>query len=206
MVKDTDPSNPDAFRSRCQPEILNGAAGAIQIRIAYRRTTQYMRAASLTAASHTDIDRRFFNPFELQTPIQRRTGTVVTHGGFSIRFLEQLLHGALRCALTDDHKIPRLHEPDRPGVMCRSQNPREHIVRDRFSQKIAADISPLEDHPIDSRPFIVRKSSAAVTSNILTWTHEGSMSSACAGAAGLTETSPTSPAPTFSRHVEHKQS
>lgn len=165
-----------------------------------------MRAAALTAASHTDIDRRFFNPFELEAPIETRASAFITHGRLSIGFLKELLHGTLRRALADDHKIPRLHEPDRPGVMRRSQNPREHIVRDRFSQKIAADISPLEDHPIDSRPFIVRKSSAAVTSNILTWTHEGSMSSACAGAAGLTETSPTSPAPTFSRHVEHKQS
>ena len=92
-----------------------------------------MRAATLTTAGHANIDRRFFDPFELQTPIERRASAFITHRRLSIRLLEQLLHCLLRCALTDDHKVPRLHEPDGPGVMRRGQNPSKNIVRDRFS-------------------------------------------------------------------------
>jgi hypothetical protein len=57
--------------------------------------------------------------------------------------------------LTDDHEIPRLHEPDRPGVMRRSQDSNKHIVCDRFLHKIASDVPPLENHAVDGCPFMV---------------------------------------------------
>jgi hypothetical protein len=155
MVQDADPSNPDTFCSCGQPEILDGAARTIQIRIAYRGTAQYMTSTTLTAAGHTDIDRRFFNSFELKAPVETRAGPFIAHGSLRIRLLEQLLHGALCCTLTDDHKIPRLHKPNRSSVMRRGQNPRKHIVYDRLPQKIAANIPPFENCPVDGRPLIV---------------------------------------------------
>jgi hypothetical protein len=155
MVQNADPANPDAFRSCSQPEILDGATGAIQVRITYRGTAQYMTSTTLTAAGHTDIDRRFFNSFELEAPIETRASAFIAHGCLRIRLLEQLLHGAFRCASTDHHKIPRLHKPNRPGVMRRGQNPPKHIVHDRLPQKIAANIPPLENYPVDGRPLMV---------------------------------------------------
>src|SRR5438874_12851322 len=134
MVENADPSNPYAFRSCGQPKILNGATRAIDIRIAHSGTPQYMPAASLAATGHTDIDRRFVNPFELQIPIERGAVAFIVHGRLNIRFLEELLHSALRPGLTDNHKIPRLHEPNRPGVMCGSQNPCKNSIRDRRLQ------------------------------------------------------------------------
>jgi hypothetical protein len=116
-----------------------------------------MTAAPLAATGHTDIDRRFLDSFELQAAIERRTSAFIVHGRLSIRFLEQLLHGALCRALTDDHKIPRLHEPNGPGVMRRSQNPRKNIVRNRRPQEIPADIPPLENHTVDGRTLMVGK-------------------------------------------------
>jgi hypothetical protein len=117
MVENADPANPDTFRSRGQPEVLDGTAGAIQIRVAHRGTAQHMMASPLAATGHANIDRRLLDSFELQTPIEGRLGTFIVHGRLSIRLPEELLHGALRRALTDDDKIPRLHEPNRPGVM-----------------------------------------------------------------------------------------
>jgi len=183
MVKNADPPNPNAFRSCGQPEILNGATGAIDIRIADRGAAQYMTTAPLTAAGHTDIDRRFFDPFQFETPVESRLGAFILHGCLCIRLEEQLLHGSLCRALTDHHKIPRLHEPDRPGMVRRGQNPRKHIVRDRSAQKIAADIPPLKNHAVDRVPFMVGELSSAGTPNIWAHSHDGSLSSTCAGAA-----------------------
>jgi len=183
MVKDADPSNSDAFRSCGQPEILNGATGAIHIRIAHRETAQHMTTAPLTAAGHTDIDRRFFNPFQLETPVESRFGAFITHGCLLIRLEEQLFHSPLRRALSNHHKIPGLHEPDRSGVVRCGQNPRKHIVRDRPAQKISTDIPPLENHAVDRVPLMVGELSSTGTPDIWAHSHDGSLSSTCAGAA-----------------------
>jgi hypothetical protein len=41
--------------------------------------------------------------------------------------------------------------------MCRGQNPRKNIVRDRHPQKIPADIPPLENYTVDGRPLTIGK-------------------------------------------------
>jgi len=171
VVQDADPSNPDTFRSCGQPEILDGATGAIQIRISYRGTAQYMTSTTLPAAGHADIDRRFFNPFELKASIEARASPFIAHGRLSIRLLEQLLHSALRCALADDHKVPRLHKPNRSSVMRRGQNPHKHIIYDRLPQKIAANIPPFEDCPIDGRPLMVGKLPVTGNQDVRLQTH-----------------------------------
>jgi hypothetical protein len=130
-----------------------------------------MTTAPLTATGHANVDRCFLDSFELQAPIESRASTFIAHGRLSIRFLEQLLYGALRCALTDDNKIPRLHEPYRPGVMRRSQDPRKNIVRDRRPHKIPADIPPLENHSVDGRPHMVRKLSVTWSQDVGLQTH-----------------------------------
>jgi hypothetical protein len=206
MVKDADPTNPDAFCPCGQPEVLDGTTGAVQVCLSHRGTAQDMSASTLTTAGYTDIDRRFLDTFELEAPIEIRASTGIPHRCLFIRLEEQLLHSPLRGTLPDDHKVPRLHKSDRPGVMGCRQNPRKHIVRDRLPQKIAADIPSLKNHTIDRVPLMVGELSAAGTFHILTHRHDDSVDSACVGADGLRETSPTSPAPTFVRHVGHKQS
>jgi hypothetical protein len=130
-----------------------------------------MATTPLTATGHANVDRRFLDSFELQAPIESRPGAFIAHGRLSIRFLEQLLHDALRCALTDDHKIPWLHEPNRPGVMGCSQYPRKNIVGNRHPQKIPADIPPLENHSVDGRPLMVGKLSGTWNQNVALQTH-----------------------------------
>lgn len=169
MIHNADPSNSDAFRSRGQPEILNGATGAVQVCLSHRGTAQDMSASTLTSAGHAEIDRRFLDPFEFQALIQRRTGAVVTHGSFSIRLREELFDGSFRRALTNDDKVPRLHIPDRSGMMRCGQDPRKHSSGNRLSHKIPSDIPPFENHPVDRCPFIVRKPSSACIPD--TWTH-----------------------------------
>jgi hypothetical protein len=184
MVQNADPSNSDAFRPRGQPEILNGATGAIQIRITHRGTAQDMSASTLTGTGDTEIDRRFLDPFELQAPIKRRTDTVIPLRRFRVRLRKELLDCALGRALTDDDKIPRLHKPDRPGMMRGGQDPRKNVIGNRFPHKVSPDIPPLENHAVDRRPLIVGKHSSVGASDVLTRTHECSSTSACAGAVG----------------------
>jgi hypothetical protein len=171
MIHNADPSNSDAFRSRGQPEVLNGATGAVQVCLSHRGTAQDMSAPTLTGTSDTEIDRRFLNPFELEAPVEDRLGACITHRCLLIRLEEQLFYSPLRRALSDYYKIPWLHEPDRPGVMRRGQNSRKHIVRDRLPQKIATDIPPLKNHAVDCIPFMVGELSAACTPDILTYSH-----------------------------------
>ena len=161
MVQNADPSNPDTFRSCCQPQILNGTTGTVQIRITHCGTTQHIPTAPLTAAGHANIDRRFHDPFKLQASIKGRAAAPILYGRLGVRLLEKLFYGTLRGALSNDDKIPRLHEPHRPGVMRGGQNPCKHIVSDRLLHKVPTDIPPLENHAVDGRPFVIGKSSIA---------------------------------------------
>ena len=171
VVQNADPSHPDTFSPRSQPEILDGATGAVQIRLAHRRTPQHMRAAALAAAGHTEIDRRFLDPFELQASIEGRAGPCISRGRLGIRLGEKPFHSALRRALTDDNKIPRLHEADRAGLMRRGQHPRQHILRYRRGQKVPPNIPSLENRPIDGRPLRTGKHAVAESWNIGRPTH-----------------------------------
>jgi hypothetical protein len=174
MVKDADPTNPDTFCSCGQPEILNGATGAIHIRITHRGPPQHLTTSPLATAGYTDIDRRFLDTFELEAPIEIRASAGIPHRCLFIRLEEQLLHGPLRSTFPDDHKVPWLHKSYRPGVMGCRQNPRKHIVRDRLPQKIATDIPSLKNHAIDRIPLRGGELSAAGTPDIWRQTHDGS--------------------------------
>jgi hypothetical protein len=112
-----------------------------------------MPTAPLTATGHADINRRFLNPFELQTPIESRAGAFIAQGRVSIRFLEELLHSELRRLLTNDHKIPGLHEPNRAGMMRSGQNPRKHSTRNWRLQKILSNVPSLENYTVDGFTF-----------------------------------------------------
>src|SRR5580765_1514546 len=157
MIENADPSNPDALRSSGQPEILIGTTGAVDIRIAHCGAPQYLPAPSLAATGHTDINWGFLNPFELPALIEGCAGAFITHRRLPVRLLKKLLHSVFRGLLTNDHKIPWLHEPNRSGVMRRSQNPRKHSISNRRRQEIPTDIPPLEYDTVDGRPFMIGK-------------------------------------------------
>jgi hypothetical protein len=130
-----------------------------------------MRAAALAAAGHANIDRRFLDAFELQTPVEGCAGPFVTPGRLCIRLFEELFYGTLRRALTDDHKIPRLHKSNRPGVMRCGQDSPKHIVSDRRPHKIAPDVPPLENHAVDGCPLMVGELSITGTQPVGRQTH-----------------------------------
>jgi len=148
MVQNADPSNPDAFRSCGQPEILNGATGAIHIRIAHRGTPQHLAATPLTSARDTQIHRCLLDPFQLETAIQIGSGSCIPGCCLAVHFMKQRFDLLLRGAFSDHHKIPGLHQSDRAGMMCRRQEPRQHVAWNRRRQKIPADIPALEDRSI----------------------------------------------------------
>src|SRR5262245_31650290 len=171
MVQNAHPTNSDIFRSGCQPEILDGTTGTVQIRIGYRRPAQHMLTATLPATCDTDINRCFLNSFELEASIECRTGIVIVLSCLSVRFLKKLFHRTLCCALTDNHKIPRLHKPDRPGMMRCGQDPRKHSSRNGRLYKVLANVPALKNHPVDSSPFRIGKPPIPVIQQVGLRTH-----------------------------------
>jgi hypothetical protein len=59
-------------------------------------------------------------------------------------------------------------------MMRGGQDSCKNFVGNRLPHKVSPDIPPLENHAVDRRPLILRKSSLAVASDVLTRTHEGS--------------------------------
>ncbi len=149
VVQNTDPADTDAFGTSRQPEILNGTARAIQIRLAHGRTTQDMRTATPPAAGHTNIDRRFLNAFKFQASVEICPAACIADRRPSIGFIEQPLHRSLGRTVTDDDKIPWLHEPDRTGMMRGRQQASQHSVRNRRRQKITTNVAALKNGAID---------------------------------------------------------
>src|SRR6185437_11305579 len=78
VIQDADPSHSDAFRTCGQPEVLNGATGAIEIRVTHRGAAQHMRTSPLAAAGHAEIDRSFLDPFKLEISVERSAFPPVT--------------------------------------------------------------------------------------------------------------------------------
>jgi hypothetical protein len=153
MIQNTDPSDTDPLGPGGQPKILNGTARAVQVRRAYRGAAEDVRPAASPAAGYTQIDRCFFNPFELQTPVEFAFGASILGRGLGIGVAKQVLHGAFRRRIANDHEIPRLHEPNRSGMVCRRQEPHHHLVRNRSRQKISAHVAAFKNRPIDGVPF-----------------------------------------------------
>ena len=131
MVQDTDPTNPDAFRACCQPEILNGTTGAIQIRIAHRGTAQHMRTSPLTTTGHANIDRRFLDPFQLEAPIERGTRPLIARCRLGVRLQEQVFHRPLGRTIANHDKVPGLHESHRSSMVGCGQHTRQDLGRNR---------------------------------------------------------------------------
>lgn len=197
MIQNTDPANADSLSSRSQPEILNGTAGAVQIRLAYRGTTQHVRPAAPTAACHAQIDRRFFDAFQLQASIERAPGAFIQGRGFGIGCLEQTFHRAFRRTIADDHKIPRLHEPNRAGMVRRRQQAQQHLIRNRDREKIPTHVATLKDYSIHGIPFGSGKSTGAPSHDFSPSTCDRSPENGCG---------PSSPDATLPKHTGHKQS
>src|SRR5207302_4828398 len=68
--EDTHPSDADAFAASRQPQILNGAAGAIDIGLTNRVPSQDVRSIARRIAGNAEIDRRIQNAFELQLRVE----------------------------------------------------------------------------------------------------------------------------------------
>lgn len=153
MIQNADPSHSNPLCTSSEPEILNRAASTVEIGIAHRGPSQHMPAAPLPGAGHTKIDRRFFDPFQFETAIEFGPGPRVSGRRFGIDFAKQRLDRPLRIGLADDHEIPRLHEPDRAGMVSSGQQSRQYVVGNRRRQKIPTDIPAFEDCPVHCLPL-----------------------------------------------------
>jgi len=153
MVQDTDPPHSDPLRPSSQPQILNRATGTVQIGVAHRGPSQHVPAAPLPGAGHTKIDRRFFDPFQFEASIQFGPGPRVSGRRFGTDVAKQRLDRPLRIGPADDHEIPRLHEPDRTGMVSGGQQSRQDSVGNQRRQKIPTDIPAFEDCPVYRLPL-----------------------------------------------------
>ena len=166
MVQNTDPPHSDPLRTSSQPQILNRATGAVQIGVSHRGPSQHMPSAPLSGAGHTKIDRRFFDPFQFEASIQFGPGPRVSGRRFGIDFAKQCLDRPLRSGLADDHEIPRLHEPDRAGMVGGGQQSRQDVVGNQRRQKVPTDIPAFEDCSVHRLPLRSGKP-AVVTHRVL---------------------------------------
>ncbi len=167
MIEDADPTHSDPLSPSSQPEILDGATGAVQIRRTDRCTAEHMLPATPSATRHTEVDRCFFDAFQLQTPIELTFGTRVHRSGVSVGLLEQFFHRALCRAIADHHKIPWLHEPHRTCMMRRRQETQQHVILNRRPKKISPHVATLKNRAIHGFPFWMRKSAILLFHSII---------------------------------------
>src|SRR3989338_6661929 len=70
VVQDTDPSQTDPFRSGGQPEVLDGAARAVEVRVEHRGAPQHVPPPAVPAAGDAHIDGRIFDPLQFEATIE----------------------------------------------------------------------------------------------------------------------------------------
>src|SRR5260370_35726519 len=66
VAENADPSDPDAFDPRGQPQVLNRAAGAVEIGVHDGVAPKHMRSGASPIRGHAEIDRRLLYSLELQ--------------------------------------------------------------------------------------------------------------------------------------------
>ncbi len=116
-----------------------------------------MTAPASARACHAEIHRRLFNAFEFQLPIERRTSARVVVGCIGVDPVKQALHRPLGPSSTDDDKIPRLHEPHRPGMMRRIEQSSDDLLWDRIRQKVSTHVPAFKNRPIHRRSLGLRE-------------------------------------------------
>ncbi len=84
MIQNTDPTDADTLGPGGQPEILNGAAGTIQICCTHCGAAEYIPPPTVPATCHAEIDRRFFDAFQLQLTIEGSLGGGIPGGRLGV--------------------------------------------------------------------------------------------------------------------------
>ena len=113
----THPPNTDPFRSRRQPQILNRAASAIHRRFWNRVPPDHRRPEPLLVAGHTEVERRIKDPFQLEGEILLAAFLIERLRCTQPFNLDMGTHLGADLAILDHKKVPRLREPNRPGLM-----------------------------------------------------------------------------------------
>ena len=131
MVHDADPPDPDSFGPRRQPQILNRTTGTVEVGVPHGGTSKHRSASPPAVAGHAEIHRRLLDAFELETPIEVGARPFILHRRLIIDSVKDRLHGAFGRSVTHHHKVPGLHEADRPSMVSRSQQSRQHVIRYR---------------------------------------------------------------------------
>src|SRR5229473_2201037 len=63
------PSHPDTFGTRGQPEILYRQARAVQVGVADRMTAQHLTLTAVAFATNADAERGFADAFDLEVEV-----------------------------------------------------------------------------------------------------------------------------------------
>jgi hypothetical protein len=114
-------------------------------------------ASAPAVAGHAEIHRRLFDAFELETPIEIGARPFILHRRLIIDPAKDRLDGVFGPSVTHHDEVPGLHEADRPGMVRRSQQSRQHVIRYRGGQKSPTHIAPLENGPVHGASLHRRK-------------------------------------------------
>src|SRR5215471_6830857 len=118
-VQNADPPDADSFRPRGKPQVLNRAAGAVQIGFENRTASEHVWTAAAAVTGHAKIESGFENPLQLQRQEELLPFRVIEFGRAIAFALEAVEHGLPRLAIFDHDEIPWLHKADGPGSMRR---------------------------------------------------------------------------------------
>ncbi len=140
------PPDTESFRARREPQVLDGAGGAVDVGLGNRAAAEDLDALGAVVAADADAERRLDDPFDLL--VEEVAGALVEAGGLSQALaLGEVTYLDPRFQCFDDDDPPRLHEADGRCAMCGL----EKALQDRLGNGIGAeapDVAPLGDDTV----------------------------------------------------------
>ena len=117
VVEDADPADSHALYPSCEPEVLNGSAGAVKIGFGNGVTPEDVSSASAPIACDADVERAFGDAFQLERIVQPTLLAFVARSSSLVRICVDRLYGLSNFLIADDDEVPGLHVPYRSGVV-----------------------------------------------------------------------------------------
>lgn len=153
MPEDTHPTNADIFRSGCQPEVLYGADGAVEVHFVLMCPPYDNGTRSASVTSDADADGRLQDTLQFERAVGLLPLVLEHLGGVQVCGLEGISHLLLDRGISDNNEIPGLHEANRRCMVCRTEKACQPVIRDRVWKKLPAYITAIEDAFVNGFPL-----------------------------------------------------
>src|SRR5262249_36119409 len=129
-------------------EILHGAYRTVEVHIGLMRAPEHNGAGTTAVAGDADPQRRLNDPLELEPAIGFLPLVGEHPRGLLVRRFKGVSNLPPDSNIPDNNEIPWLHKADRRGSMRRTEQARQHLIRNWIGHKLRAHITAIEDAPI----------------------------------------------------------